>query len=122
MDEVVVQLDEMGIAHKVSELAGEISFGEQKLVEIARASFCRPRVLLLDEPSTGLNVERQERVQRRVRSLLDSGVAVALIEHNIPFLLELADDVCVLKDGKVFGIFARSETSEEHLRDILGLW
>ncbi len=116
------KLHEMGIAEKSSLLAGELSFGEQKLVEIARAGFLSPKVLLLDEPSTGLNTERQERVRKKLVEFSQKGVAIALIEHNIPFLLKCVDHICILAGGKITDTFARSDTNEEKLREILGLW
>jgi ABC-type branched-subunit amino acid transport system ATPase component len=70
-------------------------------LEIARALALRPRVLLLDEPTAGMTHEESEEIASIVRRLKDAGLTVILVEHNIPFLTSIVDDVVVLDAGRV---------------------
>lgn len=115
-------LGELGIQQKANDLAGELSFGEQKLLEISRASIANPKILLLDEPSAGLNEQRQEAVLQKIKSFQQGGITIVIIEHNIQFLLNCVDTLFVLTSGKIFGTFARNEINKVMLHKILGLW
>ncbi|MGD1068454.1 MAG: ATP-binding cassette domain-containing protein, partial [Vulcanimicrobiaceae bacterium] len=88
--------------HEVREsLAGTLPYGQQRRLEIARALALRPRVLLLDEPTAGMTHEESEEIASIVRRLKDAGLTVILVEHNIPFLTSIVDDVVVLDAGRV---------------------
>jgi ABC-type branched-subunit amino acid transport system ATPase component len=75
--------------------------GLRRLGEIARAMAMQPRVLLLDEPAAGLTQAELALLERAVRSAADQGMAVLLIEHNVPFVFGLADQVTALHLGRV---------------------
>ncbi|MBS0560715.1 MAG: branched-chain amino acid ABC transporter ATP-binding protein/permease [Proteobacteria bacterium] len=81
--------------------AGTLPPGIARRVEIARALAVRPRVLLLDEPAAGLNEEEQADLARRLRTIAAEGVAIVVIEHNMPFLAPLADRLICLDRGRV---------------------
>ncbi|GAA4232711.1 ABC-type branched-subunit amino acid transport system ATPase component [Streptosporangium album] len=74
-------------------------YGQRRLVELARVLVGEPRVLLLDEPSAGLNDVETEALCRLIRELTDTGVAVLLIEHRIGLLNEVCDQLVVLEEG-----------------------
>jgi branched-chain amino acid transport system ATP-binding protein len=77
-----------------------LPYGQQRLLEIARAMAARPRVLLLDEPAAGLNAEESERLAETVRMIAADGIAVLLIEHDMKLVMDIADEVVVLDYGR----------------------
>lgn len=81
--------------------AGAMSGGEQRMVSLAMALIRKPRLLLLDEPSLGLSPAIAEQVMARVRGLVQAGMAVILVEQNIPAALSVASRVCVLRAGRI---------------------
>ena len=93
-------LGAVGLADLADRQASSLSHGQQRLLEVARALGARPRLLILDEPATGLAAEELERLARLVREVRDSGVTVLLIEHNMAFVMGLCDWVTVLDGGE----------------------
>lgn len=93
-------LHAVGLAEHVDRQAASLPHGQQRLVEVARALGARPRLLILDEPATGLTAEELARLARLIREVRDSGVTVLLIEHNMAFVMALCDVVTVLDGGE----------------------
>lgn len=81
--------------------AGDITMGEQKHVDIARAMAAGPTLLLLDEPTAGLGVEEMDAVARAIRLVQQSGVTIVVIAHHVGFIRRVADRCTVLDFGKV---------------------
>ena len=95
-------LELLGLTSVASVSAGAIGLGTGRLVEVARALASQPRVLLLDEPSSGLDArETDELAEVLARLRAEAGVALVLVEHNVGMVLGLADDVTVLDFGEV---------------------
>ena len=90
-------------------LVGSLPLGRRQLVEIAKALARRVRVLMMDEPTSALSAAEVEVLFRVVRELTAAGVAVVYISHRLQELLRLADDVTVLRDGRVVGRAAAGE-------------
>ncbi len=82
-------------------LARELSFGQKRLVEIARTILSPHKLLLLDEPVAGVNPKLRKKVFNLLLGLKKSGSTILLIEHDMNFALNLADEVVVLDEGKV---------------------
>lgn len=80
--------------------AGSLSYGSQKLVELARAIAKNPALLMLDEPAAGLSAVEIDMLRQSVRALADAGAAVLLIEHNMDFVMGVADEITVLDQGR----------------------
>lgn len=93
-------LHEAGLAHLASEPAGTLPYGSQRMLEIARALALSPRMLLLDEPAAGLNTGEARSLAGYLRLIRDRGITLLLVEHNMPFLMGLADSVAVLNLGR----------------------
>jgi branched-chain amino acid transport system ATP-binding protein len=94
--------DDLHISHVLARRASEISYGEQKRVELARALAHDPKILLLDEPVAGMNaIEMQEmaRVIEQVRSRY--GVTIVLVEHDMRMVMTISEIITVLDFGKV---------------------
>lgn len=90
------------VAERWDSTAGLLSGGQQKQVEFARALMVRPDVVLLDEPSMGLDPKRTAGMFEQVARLREAGVAVLLVEQNARRALEMSDIGCVLDLGRVF--------------------
>jgi branched-chain amino acid transport system ATP-binding protein len=91
----------VGMQERAFTRAFNLSYGEQRRVEIARALASQPRLVLLDEPTAGMNPGEAGAVARLVREVAKEGRAVLLIEHNVRLVMELCDRITVLNFGKV---------------------
>ena len=94
-------LTRFGLRDKADTVAGSLSFGEQKRLELARAMASRPKVLLLDEPAGGMNPSEIEELKARLRQVRAEGVAILLIEHNMKLVMEICDRIAVLSSGEL---------------------
>jgi ABC-type branched-subunit amino acid transport system ATPase component/ABC-type branched-subunit amino acid transport system permease subunit len=93
-------LDFVGMKRYASHQAGALSYGQQKLVELAQVLMLDPKLILLDEPAGGINPTLIERMGDMVRELNAQGKTFLIVEHNMPFVLGLCDPVIVLARGK----------------------
>ena len=94
------RLARVGLDEKAGENALSLPFGQQRLLEIARALAAEPILLLLDEPGSGLNRPEKEELDRLIRTIRDDGVTVLLVEHDMQFVMSIADRIVVLEYGQ----------------------
>ena len=97
--EATRQIERVGLADQIDQPAGSLSLGQQRIVEIARALCVDPMLLLLDEPAAGLRHLEKQRLAGLLRQLRDGGMSVLLVEHDMGFVMDLADRVVVLDFG-----------------------
>jgi branched-chain amino acid transport system permease protein len=97
--EAARQIERVGLGDQIDQLAGSLSLGQQRIVEIARALCVDPMLLLLDEPAAGLRHLEKQRLAALLRQLRDGGMSVLLVEHDMGFVMNLADRVVVLDFG-----------------------
>jgi len=97
--EAARQIERVGLADQIDQLAGSLSLGQQRIVEIARALCVDPMLLLLDEPAAGLRHMEKQRLAALLRQLRDGGMSVLLVEHDMGFVMDLADRIVVLDFG-----------------------
>jgi len=94
-------LEFFGLKGLRDQQAGSLSFGQQKLLELAAALMAEPEIVLLDEPAGGLNPVMIEKLAGHVRELNGRGVTFLIIEHNMGFVMNLCDPVIVMQRGTV---------------------
>jgi branched-chain amino acid transport system ATP-binding protein len=94
-------LRRIGLLEKADEPAGDLSYGDQRRLEIARAMCTRPELLCLDEPAAGLNATESAQLSILLRSIRDEHqTTVLLIEHDMSVVMEVSDSIVVLEHGK----------------------
>ena len=97
--EAARQIERVGLSEQINQLAGSLSLGQQRIVEIARALCVDPILLLLDEPAAGLRHMEKQQLAALLRQLRDGGMSVLLVEHDMGFVMDLADRIVVLDFG-----------------------
>ena len=93
-------LDVVGLGRFADQRAGDLSYGQQKLVELAQVLMLEPKLILLDEPAGGVNPSLLGRLVEVIRELNSRGITFLVVEHNIPLVLELCDPVIVFSHGQ----------------------
>jgi ribose transport system ATP-binding protein len=99
--------------------AGFLSLADRQLFEVAKALITDPLVLLLDEPTTALGPDEVEALHRTIAQYRDRGVGVVYVSHRLPEVLEVADRITVLRDGRSQGTFDAAGTTESELVDLI---
>jgi len=99
-DGAIDLLEFVGLKHRTAVFAGSLAYGEQRLLEIARALATAPRLLMIDEPAAGLNPSEVEALLRRIASLRERGMTVVMVEHNMELVMTVADRVLVMNYGQ----------------------
>ena len=93
-------LEFVGLLHKGGEFAGNLPLGEQRLLEIGRALATEPRILLLDEPAGGLNTKETEGLASLIQRILERGITVILVEHDMNLVMDISDEIVVMNFGE----------------------
>src|SRR3712207_940379 len=90
----------LGLERRADELAQNLSYGDQRRLEIARAMATRPKLLCLDEPAAGFNPAEKQRLMELIRAVRDQGITVLLIEHDMRLVMGVTDRIVVLEFGR----------------------
>ena len=110
LDHAFYWLEVVDLVDCANRLAGELSYGQQRRLEIARAMCTRPKIICLDEPAAGLNPHETEALSRMIRVLRDEhDITVVLIEHDMGMVMSLSDHIVVLDHGNVIAEGAPQE-------------
>ena len=99
--------------------AGFLTLAERQMFEVAKALVSNPKVLLLDEPTTALGPDEVEALHRTIVACRSRGVGVVYVSHRLPEVLEIADRITVLRDGRARGTFDAKTTTEHELVDLI---
>jgi neutral amino acid transport system ATP-binding protein len=94
-------LERFNLAHMRDEFAGELSGGQRKLLEMARALMSEPRLLMLDEPMAGVNPALAQTIIGHVQTLRDDGLSIVFVEHDMDVVRTISDWVVVMSEGEV---------------------
>jgi branched-chain amino acid transport system ATP-binding protein len=108
-------LEQVGLEACAERPVTMLSFGEQRLVEIARAMAMEPGLLLLDEPASGLNPAEKLQLAGLLRRLRDSGITILLVEHDMNTVMELSDRVIVLYLGRKIAEGTPAEVQQDEM-------
>lgn len=102
VERAITWLTFFGLEGDANRLAGELPYGNQRRLEIARALCTKPRLICLDEPAAGLNPNETQELSQLIRRLSDNfGMTVLLIEHDMPLVMNISDHIVVLDHGLV---------------------
>jgi branched-chain amino acid transport system ATP-binding protein len=99
-DKAIELLKFVGLEKAADATPGSLPFGNQRLVELARSLMTEPKMLLLDEPASGLNDTEVEGFTELLQSVREKGITILLVEHNMKLVMNIADDIVVLDFGK----------------------
>jgi len=114
------------LAGKAGELAGRLSGGQQKLLELARVLMVEPRLILLDEPAAGVNPALLETLVERIVALNRRGITFLVIEHNMDLVMSVCDPIVVMAQGRLIfrgdaaGVRRDPGVLDAYLGDLLG--
>ncbi|MFE9217881.1 ABC transporter ATP-binding protein [Streptomyces lavendulae] len=115
-------LEFIGLAHKADHLARNLPYGEQRKLEIARALASDPGLILLDEPTAGMNPQETRAAEELIFAIRDKGIAVLVIEHDMRFIFNLCDRVACLVQGQklIEGTATEVQSDERVIAAYLG--
>ena len=108
-------LDFVGLYELRSTLSKNLSYGNQRKLEIARALATEPKLLLLDEPVAGMNPVESESIMELLSKLLDTGITVILVEHSMNVVMNICSDIVVLDKGKIISTGAPADILSDHV-------
>jgi ABC-type branched-subunit amino acid transport system ATPase component len=105
----------LNLTELANQLARALSGGQKKLLELGRALMAQPKLLLLDEPVAGVNPVLAQEIASRIKDLRDHGHTFLIIEHNMEFIMELADRLYVMANGKMLREGPPNEVRVDHV-------
>lgn len=100
-DEAMIALRIVGLHNRAGEIGTNLPYGQQRLLELARALAARPDIILLDEPAAGLNQYETGELANMLMQFRDRGLTVLIVEHDMGLVMQLSDDIIVLDYGEV---------------------
>ncbi len=98
-EKALEQIEAVGLDADIHASPTSLPFGKRRLVEFARALATSPKLLLLDEPASGLNIRETEQIAGLIRKIRGSGITVMLVEHDMSVVMEISDDILVMDYG-----------------------
>lgn len=112
-DDAAAALEQVGLGDVAEDPTARLSYGQRRLLELARAINAQPRILLLDEPSAGLDASETEQLAEHLRNLQREGVSMLLVDHKLDFITSLCDRIAVLELGQLVAVGAADTVFED---------
>ncbi|CAK1698051.1 MULTISPECIES: ribose ABC transporter ATP-binding protein RbsA [Vibrio] len=112
-------LKRLNVKHSSKTLLGQLSLGEQQMVEIAKALSFESKVIIMDEPTDALTDTETESLFKVINELRDEGCGIVYISHRLKEIFEICDDITVLRDGKFIGQCEVKDTDEDGLIEMM---
>lgn len=109
----------VGLDIDVARPAVYYDFETRKLVEIAKALYYEPRLFIVDETTTALSQDGREKIHGIMRRLKEEGKAVLFISHDLPELMEICDDLTVLRDGELIATIEKADFDEDRIKQTM---
>jgi branched-chain amino acid transport system ATP-binding protein len=100
LDRAFAILEQLNLASVADEVAVSLPYGVQRRVELARTLIAAPELIILDEPAAGLNDQESAELNKSIRAISDSGIAVLLVEHDMNVVMNVTDHIVVINFGK----------------------
>jgi branched-chain amino acid transport system ATP-binding protein len=115
-------MDFLGISDYADYDARSLAYGQQRVVELARAMASEPKLLLLDEPAAGLNMKETAEMARLITKIRDAGITVLIVEHDMSLVMNISDEIVVLSYGEKIAddVPLAVQTDREVIRVYLG--
>ena len=110
-------LERFRLDHMRDEYAGNLSGGQRKLLEMARALMADPKLIMLDEPMAGVNPALKQSLLEHIKSLRDEGRTVLFVEHDMDMVHDISDWVIVMAEGRVIAEGTADADRHQHGRD-----
>jgi branched-chain amino acid transport system ATP-binding protein len=99
LERALKELEFVGLAAQAENKAKNLSYGSQRLLEIARALASEPRLIILDEPAGGMNAQETTDLVRLIKEIRGRGITVLLIEHDMSLVMRICEQIVVLEHG-----------------------
>ncbi|AQM70476.1 Ribose import ATP-binding protein RbsA [Vibrio campbellii] len=112
-------LQRLNVKHSSKTLLGDLSLGEQQMVEIAKALSFESKVIIMDEPTDALTDKETESLFKVINELRDQGCGIVYISHRLKEIFKICDDITVLRDGKFIGECEVKDTNEDGLIEMM---
>lgn len=100
LEQSLKELEFVGLRQEAAQLSTSLSYGNQRLLEIARALATQPRLLILDEPAGGMNEQETEDLMELIRKMRERGLTILLIEHDMKLVMQACDELVVIEYGR----------------------
>ncbi len=114
LEQAQMWLEKIGLIDLAYRQAGNLSYGQQRLIEIARCMLTKPKLLLLDEPAAGLNPQETNFLANLVRSLRDEfNLSILLIEHDMSLVMEISESILVMENGRPLSLGTPEQISQD---------
>jgi branched-chain amino acid transport system ATP-binding protein len=115
LSEAKIALDGFGLAPLADRAVESLSFGDAKLVELARAIVSKPKMIVMDEPAAGLTIRDTQKLGETITELAANGIMVILVEHNMKMIMEISEKIIVLEYGKIIAEGTPAEIQSNEL-------
>ncbi|MDT2867206.1 ATP-binding cassette domain-containing protein [Lactococcus lactis] len=110
--------EQLGVKIDLDKEIGNLSVGQQQMVEIAKSFLSDLKILIMDEPTRGVDVGAKREIYQLMNELAERGVPIIMISSDLPEILGVADRIAVMHEGEIAGILAKNEATQENVMQL----